>query len=198
MNAYQEIELSHSVNAYAYFRAYLQDGTSLAQHLAASIDLNNGRIAAFLPANTDESRIAQFEFGGIASGGITQSQLVDTLQTSLKHGCGAVCVIESAITNKGDPWLQYYPELPVFYFGIEVYYLLSNMDRNKPMKIDQVIRVAESHRFMAVMTTIPPAHSFPVGQEFSLDDLMVFTENAKKIAIGAYDGEGYLIWSRVG
>jgi hypothetical protein len=73
--------------------------------------------------------------------------------------------------------------------------LLTEADLSAVSKIERTIRMARSWLFIGVMSGMTEAIS---ANEPSLseDDLMSLAEEAEGIIVGAYDGEGFLLWTK--
>ena len=50
---------------------------------------------------------------------------------------------------------------------------------------------------IGVMTSLPEGHYLALEKKkITSEELKLLAERAEKIIVGAYDGEGYLIWSK--
>ncbi|MCJ7547301.1 MAG: hypothetical protein MUP30_10850, partial [Deltaproteobacteria bacterium] len=119
--------------------------------------------------------------------------LASTIRMYLTIEDKRLCIFENALASPSDPWIPL-KKSQIFTFKDEVYHFLLSSDVSGK-KIEQTLRDAASHRFIGVMTSVPRKTSFPKnGHEISFEELKVFVERSEKIIVGAYDGEGYLIW----
>jgi hypothetical protein len=124
------------------------------------------------------------------------------IQEFLEQGDARICLFESAVAKPTDGFLSTpdAKDLRVLTFQEDVYYLLKeNADREK---IDKNLRYAKSHLILGVLVHPSDQDKFllpdegPLRKELTLDELKVLAEETEEIIIGAYDGEGYLIWKR--
>ena len=220
-DTYKEITLGPE--AVDYIRDRLAEGKTLAEFLLDRADLNKGRVTTFLPSNADLSKVNNFSSGGILSApppemhrhymtphGIrmvpvpnTSTQLAAIIQEFLKQGDVRVCLFESAVAKTTDGFLSTpnAKDLRVLSFQGNVYYLLKHQDNSE--KIEKTLRYAKSFRALGVLVHLSKDKFLPFDEdsapkELTLDELKVLAEETEKMIIGAYDGEGYLIWSRSG
>jgi hypothetical protein len=103
MSAYQAVSLP--AEAHRYIRECLEEGNSLAKHLLTQLDLERGRVVAFLPPDVDQEAAKQFRHGGIASAKASESCLVALIHTFLSAGEGCLCIFENALARPNDPIL---------------------------------------------------------------------------------------------
>jgi len=196
MSTYRAFSLPAEANR--YIRNCLEAGNSLAKHLLTQLDLENGRVVSFLPPGVNPSVAQQFRYGGVASAKESISCLVALIRTFLSTGEGRLCICENALARPNDPILSS-SDTRILIFKNEVYHFLSEGDVES-RKIRQTIGEAESaYLFIGVMTSVPKESSFShEARRITIpsDELLrVLAERAEKIVVGAYDGEGYLIWN---
>ncbi len=214
-NNFREIHLGSE--ALEYIRASLAQGKTLASYLLQRPDLENGHVLTFLPPQVSEEQVKEFTFGGklptppaethtffTAKDGSrykaipipnTDFWLVAAVEDFLKAGEGAICCFEDALAKPGDPWLSAL-DTPVWVFQDEVYHFLVYTDP-KGRKIESVIRRAKSifPPLIGAFTFVTKKIEAVVdARGLGSTELKTLAENAEKIVVGAYDGEGYLIW----
>lgn len=223
-DAYKEITLGPE--AIDYVRDRLAEGKTLAKFLLDRSDLDNGQVTTFLPTDADLSKINNFSRGGVlptpplethrhytAPDGTktvmvpvpdTNTELAAMIQAFLKQRDARICLFESAVAKSTDGFLSTpnAKDLRVLTFQRDVYYLLKETDDRE--KIEKNLRYAKSHLVLGVLVHLSNQDKFlPLDEDFlrqelTLDELKILAEDTEKIVVGAYDGEGYLIWSRNG
>ncbi|MDX6500439.1 MAG: hypothetical protein QOG23_3699 [Blastocatellia bacterium] len=217
-------EITLGPEAIEYIKDRLARGKTLASLLLEHRDLDGGDVVTFLPSNADFKRIRNFSEGGVlptppsethqhytTPDGTktvlvpvpgTNSHLVTTIQEFLKQGEGRICLFESAVARPTDGFLSSpnAQDLRVLTCENDVYYFLTEdgLDRKK---INKTVSYAISYLVIGVLAQLSKVDKFlPIEQnisrgEITLYDLRLLTEKTQKIIVGAYDGEGYLIWS---
>lgn len=76
--------------------------------------------------------------------------------------------------------------------------MLDEKDAKDQEKIAKTMREANSDwRFVCLMSSLPGKERLARrGRSLTADDVRALAERAEKIVVGAYDGEGYLVWSK--
>lgn len=107
---------------------------------------------------------------------------------------GSLCLLANANAERGDPWLER-TGVPTFYFDREVYHLLT---ASPPGEIEAALKAAQSlFLFVGALTALPMESDLPAGGgDLPLATLEQLAANTSRLFVGAYDGEGYLIWRR--
>jgi len=223
-DAYKEITLGPE--AIDYIRDRLAEGKTLAKFLLDRGDLDKGSVITFLPSDADLSRMNNFSRGGVlpapppethhhyttANGTRTlvvpvpdtSTQLAAMIQEFLKQEDARICLFESAVAKPTDGFLSTpnAKDLCVLTLDEDVYFLLKENDDLE--MIDKTLRYAKSYLVLGVLVHFSDKDQFlsldedPLRKELTVDELKVLAEKTEKIIVGAYDGEGYLIWSRNG
>jgi hypothetical protein len=113
-------------------------------------------------------------------------QVASTLQNS-------ICVFEDVIHHSNDPAILNYPPGYYCFLADEVYYILSGHEINKS-RIKEAIRETQSYHFTFAISEIAfDKTNYPQLNKTAVDK---FIENTILIAIRAYDGDGYIVWSK--
>lgn len=220
MTTYNRIRLAPE--AIEYIKDRLADGKTLARFLLEKRDLNRGEVVTFLPPYANLERIGNFSWGGVlptppsethqhytTPDGTktvmvpvpnTRPHLVWMIQEFLKQGEGQLCLFESAVASPtygflASPDAQ---DLRVLTFEDDVYYLLTEDDLDL-RRIEKTVRYATSYLVIGVLARLPQEENFlPVKSTRATivrSELELLAQRTEKIIVGAYDGEGYLIWS---
>ncbi len=203
MSAFREIELG--TEAMTFVTESLKLGETLSKLVLEVIDVKRGRVVTKLPSNVDEKAANDFKSGGKLprlSSGITNPEpvpntdffIVETIRSFLDASSKNICIFEDASARATDPFTK---SLVTRFatFGDEVYHWLCQSDDND--KILKTVQTARSWLFLGFMTNIseePAACS--ENKPLKESELRRLALETKKIVVGAYDGEGYLIWSK--
>lgn len=190
---------------------------NLSKYLLEKFNLDNGKVVTYLPYYVNQEPTIENLEGGIlpeppgeymmGNDGkrhrvvlipSTYDALVDIIKEYLDKGEKRICILEDAIQKPADPHVFDNPT-EILIYNDEVYHILSG-DNIEKEKIDKSINVAHTtYQFVGVLTYMPNEIRIPpkMGEKITLDNLKHFAEKTEKIIIGAYDGEGFLIWSSV-
>jgi len=152
--------------------------TSLERTVASS----DGRIFRIVPVTAQPQRLE------------TELELANVIMTYLQRPGKRYAVFEHVLAAPGDPWLRS-STLQYFSYMSELYIFLTKADANVETIIDTIRRSA-TYLFTGILTTpaaMPELHS----AEIVIEDLLrTLALSSEYILVGAYDGEGELIWSR--
>jgi len=218
MNSYNHIKLGPEASQYV--RECLSNGHTLSKCLLEIKDLNRGSVFISVPLSVDVTRTANnFRHGPLLPESMversvdndlednskmtilpvpqTDEILVRIIQDYLDGDRGRVCVFEDCIARPSDPWLRTSKRSAWKNFEDEVYYFLTSRDSTLS-KIGQAIKDANRvyPPLIGAMMKMSEMQSFGFGKmTMTLNILKELARATDKIIIGAYDGEGYLIWS---
>ena len=199
-SAYKEIPLGSE--AVKYIHSCLGSGKTLSSLVLETCDLDNGKVATYLPTDIDLATITQFDVGGKLGetavwkklGSQTDVWLASQIRSFLSDENKRIIVFENALARPNDPWLAR-RQSQIFTFKEEVYHFLLRKDAEK-RKIRKAIRDATSHLFIGIMSSVLSDACLPQQRQvLTADELRGFAERTESIVVGAYDYEGYVIWS---
>jgi hypothetical protein len=203
-------EVALDVRGLLYVRKSLAAGKELSRGLSRCLDLDRGSVSTFLPANVPENEIYEFEWGGklpVLEPPIDLGQgfavpipnldelLIEIIRSHLNSGTTSFCLLEDPISTSGD----YLPNhlVPVKTLGQSAFVLLSQAQADP-----QLIREALKDTSSLAPPTVgalgrwrldtPPA----LERELDEQDVTAFAEATERFFVRAYDGEGFLLWSR--
>ena len=176
-----------------YIYSELSKGRGLARQLA-QLPLRGGRVVTYLPDTVTETALMDFGSGGVASGEENRN-LAQFIQRHLKETTAGpqLCVLEHALARRGDPVIARW-EIPYFTVGDEVYLFAEGGS-----SFDQVLGIlTEGHLYPAIGTlaSLPDGYR-PIDEGAAVDQdvLRRLAEGTRYLIVGAYDAEGWLIWS---
>lgn len=215
MTQYREIILGNEAKEYISDRLTL--GKTLASILLQTCNIEKGQVTTFLPSYIAKKTAKEFETGKLKpdpnqklvtekyrisclNGSATPVPTTDFYLVSLIHSYlnkkeNNLCIFEEANSKPTDPFvLSGKMETRFLTHKDEIYHFLLNQD-NKVETIEQTISFADAWLFIGIMTSLPQEMTFSLKKKkLTLKELKILSERTEKIIIGAYDGEGYLIW----
>jgi len=181
-----------------YVYKHLESGRRLSS-LLKTVDLSKGEFWTYLPPNVNEEDTYRLSHRGTVFPLRPQVQAsgVEMIQDFLLKDPSSFCVLEDALASRGDPFLLNVAFRNYFSVDNDIYYYLSADDANRE-KIKAAISVSKSFLLTAVLTTVSSDIRFKPKAQLIESDLRAIVVGLEKIIMSAYDGEGYLIWSRGG
>ena len=208
------VEIILGGTAAAYIRDQLAGGNTLARSLLENHDLAAGRIVTFAPPGVPRQEMEDFEEGGKfpAPGpdihvtdkeGLrtriervsfeAQAVLARAIRGFLQADERRVCVFEDFMERSVRMGLR----RGVLLFNDEIYLLCKAGHQTKTIR--ETIWAAFSYVFhAAAIAPVAAGVSWPLAPgKLSREELMALSNTAEMIIVGAYDGEGYLIWEKV-
>lgn len=192
----------------AYLEESLASGRGLSARLLAHIKVRKGLVKTWLPVGLDARTKMRLSTGGvmpegaayeIAGGRMVEvinldDVLIDQIFRFLQEGDQRVVLFEHALASAADPWIAK-ARSRVLTSGDEVYHLLTREDSGRET-IQTAIREARAiPEFIGVLSET--ANPLTSGQDVRLSaaDLDGLAERCTGILCGAYDLEGFVIWT---
>jgi hypothetical protein len=192
----------------AYLEEQLASGRGLSTRLLAHIKARRGLVRTWLPVGIDEKAKARLHTGGVMPEGVMyeitggrmaevlslDDVLIDRIVRFLQERDNAVVVFEHALASASDPWITQ-ARSRVLTSGDEVYHLLVRQDRDRHA-IQAAIREARAiPEFIGVMTETAGPLASGHGEQLSAADLDALADRCTDIICGAYDLEGFIVWT---
>jgi len=195
-----------------YISLQLARGKALAKLLLENLNFDIGTITALNPAPLEAKQVMQFSWGHLHSDehsavplvingeaysacqkANSYEQLAEII-TSLQ-GPEEICIFENPLATAGDPWLRG-AKSRVSTYDHDVYHILTFADLTGT-NIENTLR--EANGFPAPIGALGPRPSDPIFESprhvtISAEHLTGFVRGVHSLFVGAYDGEGYLIW----
>jgi len=209
--------------AIAYIRYALGEGFSLAHFLLNRQDLEQGHVITYLPENLSEEQLYNFHLGGklpVPPDAVFRtldslgrairiepipstclSHLVFVIRDYLRKDRHAIAVFQDGLAEATDKWVTTNRDTHIIIADGRVYHLLTTEDA-EPEKIEHVVRTAETIYppligVMAVVETeLLERWLADRVVEVSREELSILAAQSDQMVIGAYDGEGYLLWTK--
>ncbi|MDO6433259.1 hypothetical protein Q4E93_21795 [Flavitalea sp. BT771] len=193
----------------AYIRKQLLRGRSLSDGLK-NLPIEKGTVYAFVPSEIELDKLYRFENGGIYSSdeelrnrtarfsAIRNDALtpisveIERLITTETKHC---CLFEDPVLWPKDEELKNNGIEFVCLGDKQVFYFF-NRNNTDLEKIKQAILVSDSYVFTCALSSldINLQSAFSSSKEITTELLDEFVRNVFVFFIGAYDGEGYLMW----
>ena len=203
------------LEAINYIEDCLKNGKSLSENILKCIKFFNGKVLTYLPENIKNQEAIKFDLGGkfdsfyknkkkISLFGIKMEKiincdmfLVNEITSFLKISADNICVIENTLETPEDPGVKK-SNSRLFFYNNQVFYFLihDDIDNNN---IHKTIKESFSIPiFIGTMTSYPENFDIvTLNRKYISEDILkLLAERTEKIFVGAYDGEGYLIWSK--
>lgn len=215
---YQKITLGK--DALPYFPYRLKEGNKIARILLKNYDLFKGKVYTYSPRGYQKKDIEKKDFEGPLSkmskpykkhrdqnketttGTImipifsTDDILVDLMIKHLDEK-GGIIFFEDHIRTVEN--MEFIKDLPHFIEGDKVYYHLDNSNKNDLKLIDKIVKFSADFwpGLIGAITNIKK-DEFSKLKEGKLNNELFkkISQSTEKIILGAYDGEGYLIWEK--
>ncbi|HEX9930047.1 MAG TPA: hypothetical protein VGB02_16055 [Pyrinomonadaceae bacterium] len=210
---YKKIEFG--VEAVNYIRECLSNGGTLSKFLLQNQNLNYGSVATYLPSTISNEFAKDFETGGKLPPFMDSPQFLDAsdkklalvpkpnidhllvkeITDHLKERKENICLFEDAWANPKDHFLIT-SDVEFSTYNDEVFYIL-NGENVSSKEILKTIRYARSWLFLGFLTSKSKTIVSDESIKFlTIDELELLAEKTTKVIVGAYDGEGFLIWNK--
>jgi hypothetical protein len=178
-----------------YMAECIRWGNTLSSFVTRNVDLKQGYVHTYAPPETTMTKLADFNSGGLVKARHTTTHLVDMIQTFLSGGTDRIVILEDVTLRKGDPYLDVTAN-EVLFHGDEVYYLLRHDAGANRINL-AVTDAGQNRRFVGLMTMSAQLHQMRPGQRDATAGLLdELSRHTQRIFVGAYDDEGYVIWTR--
>jgi hypothetical protein len=210
MGGYTQIALGSE--ALDYLCERLEKGRALLRYALPGVRSRPGEIRTLLPAGVPDDAARDFQWGGKVAPGPsryttapdgrrfrieevrgTRDGLIWVIQQFLAGGPSHVCVVNT-VARPSHSWLKRTKGQMVV-ADDEIYGLVAH--GASVGEIDVAIREGGGWGFVAAMSQLTepltiggPGTVTPVSDEL----LRQIARRTRMVAIGAYDGEGYLVW----
>lgn len=176
------------IEAARYIRSQLADGNGLSRQLIR-LRPKHSKYWAFVPDKAPADVLRQFRSGGLGGRPETETSLIEFIQYDLHEARGRCAVFEDAFARKGDPLLGD-SGCPYFTHGADVFDFLIGPSQSDDVR--QLLWTARAYRMVGVLSD---AVGLELPQEADEETLQLLASQARHVIIGAWDGEGELVWS---
>lgn len=188
-----------------YTKEVLAQGHTLSHLIAKHFDLMEWQAVSFVPEDLPDAAMNKFNFGSNLPSKVIRKAVSDWV-VELLTGCSYLAlIVENALAQPSDLWLSS-THVNTIVFENEVYHYCSIPEAEAVQTKDTFSEVV-SKTITTAENAYPPVVGVvsarndrlcvrPEGK-FSVlerEELVTIATNACHIIVGAYDGEGYLIW----
>jgi hypothetical protein len=176
-----------------YVRTQLAEGGSLASRLAVDQRLRLGTVWAFVPEHwqpgclEDLTSAPRFDVGVAVE---NQERTINFISEYLESGSSAVAVFEDQVRRVGDKSLQ---GRRFWTFEGTTYYLVRAEPGKTQDLVRQAKRSASKYPELIMLSNCPPRQV--QHTEMTPEEGQVLLVGLQHVIVGAFDGEGYVIWS---
>ena len=189
------VQVTLGLEGLGYVRSRLATGNAFSGFLLQQTQRETAEVSALLPEPYKAERLTFFDLGGIAS--LTNARIcaaaliAHELETPTR-----VCLLEDALGNRADPGVRRRVSDHCFY-GKEVYHYLSSANSSKPQVLRALQEAETLPVFVGAICSLPSGMERP-SPNCDLTEMMLktFAYHAYKLIVGAYDGEGYVVWTK--
>jgi hypothetical protein len=207
-------ELSLSSTSLDYIKEQLSIGHTLCRIIMSTCDLELGSAVTFMPTGVSLERAHEFTTGGklatpdpsawvpLPGGGVavptpsTLNILPEKVHKYLQAGTNRVWVFEDFNASPSDPAMKKISSRYVA-LGNEVYYPLDHNSNEEAIReaADQAYSFVS---FVGVGARLSPSDAERLSRvkEIEESDLQRLVSGVDLLTVGAYDGEGFLLWRR--
>jgi hypothetical protein len=180
--------------AFTYIRSCLEQGHTLSSQLLG-LALEQGKVISHLPETVLLEQSLNFKSGGIAKVNETEGYIITLIADFLSSTAHSYVIFEDSVACPEDQYLAS-DNYQFFIYNSHVYHFLTEQDVTKEI-ISRAIRAATSYSFTGVLVSLSDNLDVQKGKSMDSDSFNLISQNIKHILIGAYDGEGVLIWKTV-
>lgn len=182
-----KLSARESILAKSYFHSVLEHGSSLCKMIKVSIDVEKGRFSVYAFRGALQKPLTSFSTG--LGPNPSSVELVESKISEVTIGCGScIYVVDDIMAGEQDIAAS---DTAVI-IGDEVYHFLTG-GQGVEQNIDDVISIASVswHSLIAILCVKSKAEAL-----YYLKAGLAPVEAIFGVVIGAFDGEGYLVWSK--
>jgi hypothetical protein len=191
---FREIELG--IKGVEHVRTQLGLGGSLAARISTA-PLEQGVVGTRVPITAlKDGEIADLQSGGVMNREDSVTGLGKLISGFLRQSMPPrrYAVFAEPFGKRGDSYLTTVRERKHF-MGDEVFFSLLHEDADTSRVLDTIRRVGD-YPFIGVLSSIPnDGIGLEHGEELDEDMLEALVSGMDHLVVGAFDGEGFVIWS---
>lgn len=199
--------------ALKYVANELQYQNKMSGYLSSHLDLRKGNLTTFLPFKISDSQLYDFTTGGVLST-ISKStpilrdtaylcekktnlasHLATIIHKQLSSYTDLYCIFDDVMMDPGDQDLTRFPKTHKVVEN-EVYHLIDQSNASLELLLDTINAVSVSWHFLCVIVETPVKNFFANKCNLSDKEFLSLFHNIKFVVVGAYDGEGFIIWEQ--
>lgn len=181
----------------AYVRWSLSHSPStLASLLLQKIPLDGGHVFAFKPVHVDAVRLHDFHDGVLGQTGASEVRtwVYGFVVTYLQDQGRRYFVVEDVNSQATDPWLRKSTAQYVTH-SQEVYQFLGR-EHPSPEAVSKTVAYAKGYVTNSILTAGAGLPILRTKENLAVSQLLALADRADYILSEAYDGEGFVIWTK--
>jgi hypothetical protein len=186
-------EHTFGAEAFIYIRDQLSSGKTLS-NLLLNLPLNEGKVIAFLSESFPSDWFNKFQSGIGMKASPSHKHLASFMSEYLRKSQTNLVIFEEPLKRSSDRHLSSRVKQYMTHDS-EVYPFLTSREAGNLKQINSFIADSTAYYFLAALTASTD-RKFDNRQDVTRDVLMNLALATKYIIVGAYDGEGHLIWSQ--
>ena len=190
-----------------YIRECLAQGKTLSKHILQLQDLEDGKVDTFVPDGVPTENVLNFREGihpfepptppkdgsALWIPKLTMDDLLaDEMYDYVRRSKDRLCVLEDELASPRDEYLKLV-KTRFLSHGDEVYHLVCHGDDRS--RVEETISQASGWLFVGVLSVMPKTLR-PKAAALTDQDLAEVARASRSVLVGAYDGEGYLVWTK--
>lgn len=191
-----------------YLKDQLNGGNKLSHELLLTVNFEKGQFFTLLPPDADLEHLYDF-FGGTIlvqnptieyineSGKKVSYTKVPTLKNEIsKYIFDKIktsannCIFEDVVQVISDPHIDFFHKYGLKYKN-ELYYRITNDIASEELILEAIKEVSSFWHTLFILTE---NNFVPVKKELTLENIKLFCDEITLLVVGAYDGEGYVLW----
>jgi hypothetical protein len=191
---YEEVIIPDDV-AVPFLEEYLVYGHELDRQVLGQINIKHGVVSSYMPRGLLPNR-EDILYGGVADRDESIYCAALVIAEFIAKGERPVCILENSLSHPDAPYMARY-RTPRLSLNEEVYYYLTKNELSLEKIRNALIEAEMPNFFVSVLADVP--HDFPFPRPEGIitpEDIEIIVRGTKKFIVGAYDGEGYLIWTK--
>lgn len=193
-----------------YVKDQLESGNTLSRELLKSLDFEQGQFFTLLPLNANLKRVYKFPFGGI----LEQNEIQDYINESgsksyfswtptikedlsqfllkkMKLKSTYACLFEDILRTPKKSIVDFHNHYGVTYSN-EVYYLFLNSNISEKLILSGINNSNAIWHQVFIITEIENQND--LCKQITMNDIKRFCLKTNLLIVGAYDGEGFILW----
>lgn len=196
-----------------YIEGQLEQGGALARLLQKHLNLASGGAWTYLPPEITHDVASDLAYGAVTPPVDEKDQIVGENYVAVPvskpsrplivelavrflstHDC-AFCVFEDALVRASDP-VKSLEIAKYMIYRDEVLYYADREDAD-PASISHLLSVVESHILIGAFLCVRDGTLiFQARRKLTTDDLEMIAGGTEALLLRAYDGQGYIVWSK--
>jgi hypothetical protein len=180
----------------AFIRTSLSRGAAVSR-LLLELPLEEGHVFAFLPKHVGKDVARRFDLGGVfrqEESIEAERRVAEFVASYLNRSEHAYAIFENPVMRTTDPSTKR-SDLCYFTFDDGVYFFLSP-GQTELTKVIATMRGVHSWVLNGILAVPKGLGMINTRQHLDREALVNLAMNSEYLLVGAYDHEGYLIWSR--